>query len=329
MKTLVAVASLFAILVQQSINVDVRLQEFTATVRNKQGTIVENLGIKDFVLEENGKKQPIAHFSPDVDTPVSIGLLIDTSGSMAQILPSAVSTAKALVHLMRPHDEFIVMTFDSTLHLEHDFTRDRTAIDQQLSGIKVSAAGTFLFESVLQAADHLRTSEIRKRALLLVTDGFPSTKPDLKQVANAIYEREVLIYTFGLLPTGAGTITVPYTPPVDPKSLPHVGIRNEIDNRRPVAAPVAMNTESLSSRRAKEVWNLLASASGGQSMALDPATLQSEKTAKDLITFVQDMAAELRGQYTVGYYPTDKSATGPKVTIRTLSGNFRVRTRLR
>jgi VWFA-related protein len=325
MKTLLAMASLLAILYQQSINVDVRLQEFTATVRNKQGKIVENLGIKDFVLEENGKKQPIVHFSPDSNTPVSIGILIDTSGSMANVLPSAVSTAKALVHLMKPDDEFLLMTFDSVIYIEHNFTRDRTAIDKLLGRIKVSGVGgTYLYESVLAAADRLKKSQVRKRALLVVTDGFPTTKPDPKWVTRSIYEREVLIYTFGIL-SGAETAsmsTVTYTPPINP--LPNVGLRNEADNM-PVTRVVLIPPKS----DAREALDLLASASGGQSLELDPATLQSEKSAKDVIAFVQNIAAELRGQYTIGYYPTDKSAAGPKVSIRTLSGDYRVRTRLR
>jgi VWFA-related protein len=278
------------LLPQAQIKVDVRLQQIVVTVRDSQGNLVRNLGPEDFVLEEGGVPQTITHFVADNDTPVSLCILVDVSGSMAATpsgpipaLRAAVGTTRLLLHLMKPQDEFCLMSFSNGVDLEQPFTHDVAKIEQALSALR-PRGGTNLQEGVEKGLLETRKGKYRKKALILVTDAQAGL--DTRRLQRAIQESEVLIYTFALHQIGG------------PPALPTV-----FDGFRPQA-----------------VLDTLASESGGRSMLFE---LHSDQLVERMIGFVQDIAAELRGQYLIGYYPPGD--TPRAIRIRSKNPEYRAR----
>lgn len=283
---------------QTDIRVDVRLQQITVTVRDGQGSLVKNLRAEDFILEEGGIPQSITHFVEDNDTPVSVGILVDVSVSMAQTpsgsitaLRAAVGTARLLLHLMKPQDEFVLMSFSDGVKVEENFTGDRSRIEKALSELQ-TRGGTDLQEGVEKGLKETRKGKHRKKALVVITDAYAEL--DTKSMARAIQESEVLVYTFGLQQ-------------IEPRSA-----------SRSSAQP-GMQGPS------KEILDLLASESGGRSMLFE---MHSEELITRMIRFVQDIATELRGQYLIGYYPQKPAGSVRQaIRIRTKSPAYQARYR--
>lgn len=283
------VLSLF-LLTQSEIRVDVQLQQIVVTVKDGEGNLVKNLRANDFILEEDGVPQTITHFVQDNDTPVSLAILVDVSGSMAATpagpntaLRAAVGTALLLVHLMKPQDEFCLMSFASGVDLQQTFTQDRTKIEEALFKLK-PGGGTDLQEGVEKGLRETRKGKHRKKALIVITDAQATL--DSKRLQRAVIESEVLIYTFALQAANRTSVL--------PMGQP-----------RP------------------DVLALLASESGGRSMAFG---IHAEDVINRMMGFVQDIAAELRGQYLLGYYPQKAGAPGSQaIRVRTKSPNYRAR----
>jgi Ca-activated chloride channel family protein len=287
-----------ALLPQTEIRVDVRLQQLTVTVRDGQGNLVKNLRAEDFILEEGGTPQTIAHFVQDNDTPVSMGILIDVSGSMAATpsgsitaLRAAEGTARLLLHLMKPQDEFVLMSFSDGVKVEQNFTGDRSKIEKSLSELQ-TRGGTDLQEGVEKGLRETRKGKHRKKALIVITDAYAVLNS--KSMARAIQESEILVYTFGLQQiSGRATTRVIFQPGTDGPS--------------------------------QEILDLLASESGGRSMLFE---MHSEELINRMIRFVQDIATELRGQYLIGYYPQKPGGSvSQAIRIRTKSPAYQVRYR--
>src|SRR5262245_61144693 len=114
----IGLSLLTVLLVQQVLRVDVQLQQVVVSLRADQDRLVKNLREQDFQVEENGVPQTIVHFVQDSDNPVSLGILIDKSGSMAakpsgtlSALRASVGATRVLMKLMKPGDEFLLMSF--------------------------------------------------------------------------------------------------------------------------------------------------------------------------------------------------------------------------
>jgi Ca-activated chloride channel family protein len=280
----------FFLLAQNEIRVDVQLQQIVVTVKDGEGNLVKNLRANDFILEEDGVPQTITHFVQDNDTPVSLGILVDVSGSMASTpagpntaLRAALGTALLLVHLMKPQDEFSLMSFASGVDLRQSFTQDRAKIEDALFKLQ-TGGGTNLQEGVEEGLKQTRKGKHRKKALVVITDAQASLNS--ARLQRAVIESEVVIYTFALQATDRPAV-LPMTPP------------------RP------------------DVLDLLASESGGRSMAFG---MHSEDVINRMMGFVQDIAAELRGQYLIGYYPQKSGVRGSQaIRVRTKSPNYRAR----
>jgi VWFA-related protein len=120
-------------------------QTLLVSVTNKAGQYVPNLKESDFIIEENGKPQPIASFSTESDRPVSLGILIDKSTSMrlpvaaqggqrvSAALLAANGAAKVILKLMKPKDEYMLMTFDDVFNVKQAFTSDAKKMTEVLT----------------------------------------------------------------------------------------------------------------------------------------------------------------------------------------------------
>lgn len=171
-----------------------------ASVFDGSGREVEDLTKDAFHVYEDGVQQTILGFRHE-DLPVSLGILIDSSGSMYD-KRAAVDTASIdLVRLSNPQDEAFLVDFSSEAYIDQDFTSDIGKLQQGLSYIK-SSGGTALYDAVIASADYLAKNAKRpKQVLLVVTDGDDTaSSASLEQAIRRVQELDgPAIYCIGLL----------------------------------------------------------------------------------------------------------------------------------
>jgi len=179
-----------------------RVDEVTlhATVLDRNHHIVTDLGERDFTVYENGEPQQIKDFRRE-DVPVSIGILVDNSGSM-RTKRNAVSKAVVnLVQASNPNDEVFVVNFNDEPYLDQDFTNQIPQMKEALDRVD-SRGGTALYDAVYAAADHLaKAAKLQKKILLVVTDGEDNeSRMSLEEAIRAVQnDSGPEIYTIGIL----------------------------------------------------------------------------------------------------------------------------------
>src|SRR5215470_13277749 len=131
------------------VRVDVRLVNVVATVIDSRGRSIPNLSVDDFVLEEDGKPQQISHFSQDQNVPVSVGILLDTSGSMDRKIRTAVDAVDRFIRRIHQDDEIFLTTFSGKPVLRQDFTSDREKLSEALKRI-IPTGGTSLYDAMAE-----------------------------------------------------------------------------------------------------------------------------------------------------------------------------------
>ena len=180
----------------------VETQEITlrATVVDARKHVVTDLGPGQFTVYENGQPQTILHFSRE-DIPVSIGILVDNSGSM-RTKRNAVTTAVVnLVKSSNPGDEVFIVNFNDEPFLDQDFTNNISLMQEALDRVD-SRGGTALYDAVFAASDHLaKAAKREKKVLLVVTDGEDNeSSVSLEQAIRSVQdENGPTIYTIGIL----------------------------------------------------------------------------------------------------------------------------------
>jgi len=283
------------------------LQQIVITVIDDNGRYVRDLKADDFVVEENGMRQQITSFAQDSEVPLSLGILIDKSASMrlplavqgkekvSAALLAADGAARVLVKLMKPQDEFLFMTFDEGLKVKQNFTTDQKKIVDLLYKNNQVGGSTHLYHAISEALKQTKkTAKNRKRALVVITDVHDTSGDKLDAMKTSLHDAEVPVYTFGMRWDAWG---LPGEDPAQP------------------TFEVAVLRE-------------LAVDSGGRSMVVDIPDLTTDYTVVRMIAFVQDIAAELRGQYTLKYYSTATGTDAEKaVRIRAVSPEYQVRFR--
>jgi Ca-activated chloride channel homolog len=258
-----------------------------ATVIDNKQHIVTNLNRNDFTVFEDGKPQTIISFHHE-DIPVSMGILIDNSGSMREKRAKVNQAALNLVRSSNPQDEVFVVNFNDEYYLDQDFTNDLLKLKEALEKID-ARGGTALYEAVVASADHLaRDARRERKVLFVVTDGEDNASREslegaVKQLQD---ENGPSVYAIGLL---------------GDEEHPH---------------------------RAKRALEIIAQRTGG--MAFFPKTLD------EVNEITNQIAHDIRNQYTIGYKPTNPKSTGGfrqikveakakghgKLTVRTKSGYY-------
>jgi Ca-activated chloride channel homolog len=178
-------------------NVDEVVLNATVLAGNR---IVQNLTQDDFQVFEDGVKQTLLSFQ-HTDLPVSIGLVIDNSGSMYRKRPSVNKSALDLVLASNPQDQAFVVNFSDEAFIDADFTSDPTKLRDGLAHID-SKGGTALYDAVVASADHLVEEGSRpKQVLVLITDGEDNASTlNLEQTIHRVQELSgPVIYSIGLL----------------------------------------------------------------------------------------------------------------------------------
>jgi Ca-activated chloride channel family protein len=183
--------------------VGTRLIVCHTTVVDKNGHLVTNLPREAFTVYENGVQQPIRIFRRE-DVPVSLGLIIDNSGSMRDKRAKVEAASLALVKASNPDDESFVVNFndEAFLDLPHgkDFTSNIKELEEALTRID-ARGGTALRDAIRMSIDHVKEKGHRdKKVLVVVTDGNDNSSViSLENLVRAAQQSEVLIYSVGLL----------------------------------------------------------------------------------------------------------------------------------
>jgi VWFA-related protein len=265
---------------------DTRLVVCHTTVMDKTGHLVTDLPASAFTVSENGATQTIKVFRRE-DVPVSLGLIVDNSGSMRDKRAKVAAAALDLVKASNKDDEVFVVNFNDDAYLDlpggKDFTNDIGEMEQALSHID-SRGGTAMRDAISMSIDHMKQKGHRdKKVLVVVTDGNDnSSNISLELLVKAAQQSEVLIYSVGLL--------------------------NEEERR-----------EATKAKRALEE---LAGATGGETFF--------PKDLSEVDRYAQDVARDIRSQYTIEYSPSNTAMDGTYRQIKvavSAPGHPSVRTR--
>ncbi len=171
-----------------------------ATVVDDKLHIVTNLDKTAFTVFEDGKPQNIVSFRHE-DIPVSIGIVIDNSGSMREKRAKVNQAALNLVRASNPQDEVFVVNFNDEYYLDQDFTNDLLKLKEALEKIDAKG-GTALYEAVVASGDHLkRNAKLEKKVILVVTDGEDNaSRETLEQAVKQLQqENGPAVYAIGIL----------------------------------------------------------------------------------------------------------------------------------
>jgi VWFA-related protein len=181
------------------IKVDTRLVVLHATVVDKSGKLVNNLPKDSFKVFENGKEQNIKIFKRE-DVPVSMGILIDDSGSMRDKRAKVAAASMGLVKASNPNDEVFVVNFNDEAYLDVPFTADQTKMEEGLSRID-SRGGTAMRDAIGMSLDYMKSKGKKdKKVLFIVTDGNDTASNEtLERTVQRVRQSEVLVYSIGLL----------------------------------------------------------------------------------------------------------------------------------
>lgn len=185
---------------QSVIRVDTRLVVLHCAVVDKKGGLVTNLPQSAFKVYENKVEQPIRLFKRE-DVPVSLGIVIDNSGSMRDKRARVEAAAVRLVKASNPQDEVFVVNFNDEAYLDVPFTNDITKLEEGVARID-SRGGTALRDAVSMSIDYLKQEGKKdKKVLLIITDGndTASSGITLEKLVEKIHRSEVLIYGIGIL----------------------------------------------------------------------------------------------------------------------------------
>lgn len=245
------------------------------TVTNRHGQFVPKLTKKDFDVFEDNVRQTLSFFSR-ADIPVTMGLVIDNSGSMREKRPEVNAAALTFVKTSNPQDEAFVVNFNDEYYLDTpgNFTNNYNDLKEALSRI-TTRGSTALYDAVIASLNHIKKGHKDKRVLLLITDGDDdASRHTFAEAIRAAERSTATIYTIGIFSK---------------------------DDREHAKGMVRHSTKVL-----KE----LAKATGGR--AYFPRDLMQ------VTPICEQVAREIRNQYTLGYYPTNdkKNGTFRKVKVK-------------
>jgi Ca-activated chloride channel family protein len=180
------------------ISVDVELVQLPVSVLDKDGHPVNGLTKDNFQVFEDGTQQQITLFKHE-DVPISLGLIIDNSGSMRNKRERVNSAALTFVRESNPEDETFIVNFDDSAYLEQDFTSSIGDLTDALDNLDTRGE-TALYDAIYLSADHVKDGGKDKKALLLITDGEDNrSKYGFNKVMDQLRESKVTLYAIGLL----------------------------------------------------------------------------------------------------------------------------------
>ena len=267
-----------------TMRVSVGLVVLHVTVKDHRGNIVSDLNQGDFHVYENGAMQQISYFSHN-DIPVTVGLVIDNSGSMGPKRSEVIVAGLAFARSSNPQDQMFVVNFNEHVRFalpdNTPFTDQPSQLDVALSRINADGE-TALYDAIGASLEHLKSGDRNKKALIVISDGGDNASHHtLAQVIAAARVSDAIIYTLD------------------------ISDQNDPDNNPRILKQLAKDT-------------------GGE--AFRPHSLS------DLVPICEQIARDIRTQYTIAYVPTNRRQDGTYRTIQVKAsapgrGRLFVRTR--
>jgi VWFA-related protein len=184
-----------------TIGVNVEMVVLSALALDRKGTLVSGLGKEDFQVYEDGVLQKIRAFSHE-DIPVTVGLVIDNSGSMKPKHHDVVAAALEFARLSNPQDQMFVVNFNEKISFglpdDTPFTDQAPQLEIALS--KIAANGeTALYDAIAAALDHLKKGNRDKKVLIIISDGGDNaSKHKLAEITALVGQPGAIIYTIGI-----------------------------------------------------------------------------------------------------------------------------------
>jgi len=278
----------------------VELVNVTATVSDDSGRFVPGLHQDDFTIYEDNEKQEIKFFSAD-RVPVSLGILLDTSGSMT---PDKMDAARAAINrfaqdLLDPQDELFLMTFSRSSHLVQDWTTDRRLLSRSMSRIE-GDGGTAMYDAIADALPIAAGGKHEKKAILLISDGNDrNSTMSSNELRQAIRESEVLVYALGVDASGRTFQIGPRQPNPLPIPFPIPGRRGRGRGFPQIIFGGPGGSSQMDEHVNAEALRRITDDTGGRTEIVHGF--------KDLDQATERIADELSKQYYLGY-----SSTRPK-----------------
>jgi Ca-activated chloride channel family protein len=183
--------------VPRALSVDVDLVLLNATVTDAQNRHISGLGKENFRVWEDKIEQEIQYFSTE-DIPLSVGIIFDVSGSMANNLATARNAASTFLRMGDRDDEYFLVEFSDSPHLTADFTTDVTKLQNRL--LLTSAKGsTSLYDALYLGLVQVTRGSNSRKAVLLITDGQDNhSRYSFSNVKEFAKEHDVQIYAIGI-----------------------------------------------------------------------------------------------------------------------------------
>src|ERR1700683_5113621 len=178
---------------------DTKLVPLHVSVIDKSGKLITNLPQSAFKVYEDNVEQPLKIFNRE-DVPVSMGIIIDNSGSMREKRPKVAAAALELIKESNPQDEVFIVDFNDVAYLDAPFTNNIKKLEQVLDKID-TRGGTAMRDAISMSIDYAKSEGKKtKKVLLVITDGNDNTSNEtLEQLVRKARQSEVLIYCIGLL----------------------------------------------------------------------------------------------------------------------------------
>jgi len=289
------------------IKVDVSLVNILCSVHNKNNGLVGNLEKKDFQIFEDGKEQEIKYFTRETDVPLTIGLLVDTSGSQERLIDIERRAAyEFFSKVLRTKDLAFLIQFGAEADLLQDSTNSPRLLQDGLNQLRLSVpvgglhpgpvptqqhtAGTILFDAVFLAADEKLKGEVGRKAIVLITDGVDTgSRISREKAIESAQKSDAIIYS--------------------------------IDYEDPSAYGHGFGTISIGGGQGDRDLGKMSSDTGGRVFKVD-----RRNSLDDIFRQLQD---EMRSQYAIGYTSTNPKKDGSyrKIDIKLAEKDYKVQAR--
>lgn len=261
-----------------TIKAEVNLVNLFATVRDKNKRVITDLKQDNFKIFEDGHEEKIAFFSKEMTMPITLGLLLDTSGSEQNMLGAIQGAgSRFLRRVLRKGDEAMIISFDTDVDLLSDFTDDRSILDRAINKARINTpgggyiagnpgpigsgniTGTALYDAIYLACGEKLNGEAGRKAIVIVTDAQDEgSKVKMEEAIEAAQRTDTVIHVLLV---------------ADPRFGGNGGVARRL-------------TEDT----------------GGRVIYVN-----SEKKLEEAFDQISE---ELRSQYTLGYYPTNAAKDG-------------------
>ena len=306
----------------------VELINVTASVSDASGRFVSGLRQEDFAVYEDDQPVAVTHFNAE-RVPVSLGIALDTSGSMAgsKIQEAQSALDRFLYELLDKDDEIFLYRFSNVPMLLQGWTRDRQLISRALGRITPNG-GTAMYDAVADALPLTQQGQNRKKALLVISDGNDTASgTNVREVKRLIRETEVLVYAIGI--DGESDSVRAQPPPTrlpTPFPFPFPGGRG---GRRPgTFPPIGGGTGGWGGRSRGNPDDRVNVAALRDMTDDSGGRTEIVRDAHDLNPATAGIADELSKQYYLGYQSSGtKDGKWHSIRVEVRNHNYRVRAR--